>query len=103
MGLNVFRKRGQQLLLTVEPGTTADELLEQLQDGITIMVCEIQKKHSLIGVSAPKCLKITRPEKCAPTDWVSDRPALTFWRKLLNRLGQRPVADFSQGYRDLQK
>lgn len=83
MGLNVYRKRGQQLLLTVEPGTTADELLEQLQDGITIMVCEIQKKHSLIGVTAPKCLKITRPEKCGPDEWTSTTPQrLPFWRQI---------------------
>jgi hypothetical protein len=88
MGLNIYRKAGQQLLLTVEPGTAAEQLLEQLQAGITIRVCEIQKKHALIGVSAPMCLKITRPEKCFPAEWVSTKPRPPLWRRILQPLWQ---------------
>lgn len=88
MGLNIYRKAGQQLLLTVEPGTTAEQLLEHLQAGITIRVCEIQKQQALIAVSAPRCLAITRAEKCTAEQWHNGKRT-SFWLRIARAL-KRP-------------
>lgn len=83
MGLNIYRKAGQQLLLTVEPGTTAEQLLEQLQAGITIRVCEIQRQQALIKVSAPHCLAITRAEKCTAERWRTNGKRTSLWQRIV--------------------
>lgn len=86
MGLNIYRKRDQQLLLTVEPGTTAEQLLEQLRAGVTIRVCEIQKQQVLIKVSAPHCLAISRAEKCTAEQWHANGKRPSFWQRIARAL-----------------
>lgn len=70
MGLKLYRRIDQQLLLTVVPGTTAEELLEQLEHGITVQVCDIQRNQTRLNISAPDCLSIIRPEKHSAEAWV---------------------------------
>lgn len=89
MGLNIYRKRDQQLLLTLKPGTTAEQLYQQLQAGITIRVCEIQKQQALIKVSAPYCLTITRAEKCTAEQWHANSKRPSVWQRIIRAL-KRP-------------
>lgn len=89
MGLNIYRKAGQQLLLTVEPGTTAEQLLEHLQAGITIRVCEIQKQQALIAVSAPRCLAITRAEKCTAEQWHANGKRPSLWQRVARAINRQ--------------
>lgn len=89
MGLNIYRKAGQQLLLTVEPGTTAEQLLEHLQAGITIRVCEIQRQQVLIKVAAPRSLAITRTEKCTAEQWHANGKRPSLWQRIVLAL-KRP-------------
>lgn len=70
MALKLTRKPDQQLLLSVAPGTTAEQLFEQLQDGILINICNVDGQAVLLGISAPDCLDIRRPEKHTDEEWV---------------------------------
>jgi hypothetical protein len=60
MGLTVTRTPGQQILLQIEPGTTAEQLLEELQGGIMITLIEYRSGGLRINIQAPKCLTIAR-------------------------------------------
>ena len=88
MELTPARTPGQQIQLKIEPGTTAEQLLEHLQAGITIRVCEIQKQQALIAVSAPRCLAITRAEKCTAEQWHNGKRT-SFWLRIARAL-KRP-------------
>lgn len=91
MALKLTRKPDQQLLLSVAPGTSAEQLFEQLQDGILIQVCDIDGQAVKLGVTAPSCLIITRPEKHSAESWVGRPKARQpLWRRLL--LGLRAPA-----------
>ena len=60
--LVLTRKEGEKITLRVQPGTNADELLEQLLlDGITISVIETGIR-ARIGVEAPLDLQLLRSE-----------------------------------------
>lgn len=61
MGLTVTRTPGQQIQLEIAPGTTAAELYEAMQDGITITLIEYRSGGARISISAPRCLSISRP------------------------------------------
>lgn len=61
MGLTLTRTPGHQILLQLKPGTSAAELHEQLQAGITITLIENRSAGARIKVDAPKCLAISRP------------------------------------------
>lgn len=60
MGLTVTRTPGQQIQLDIEPGTTAEELYQALQSGITITLIEYRSAGARIKVDAPDCLTIYR-------------------------------------------
>ena len=62
MGLTVTRTPGQQIQLDIEPGTTAEELYQALQSGITITLTEYRSAGARINIQAPTCLSIGRPE-----------------------------------------
>lgn len=85
MALKLTRKPDQQLLLSVAPGTTAEQLFEQLQDGILIQVCDIDGHAVKIGVTAPRSLLIIRPEKHSAESW-ERRPRRK--SSILNKLQQ---------------
>ena len=63
MGLTVTRRIGESLLLTIAPGTTAEELFEQLQGGLSIRVVRASNTKAQIKVTAPKALHAIRPEQ----------------------------------------
>ena len=63
MGLTVTRKIGESLVLTIAPGTTAEELFEQLQAGLSIRVVWSCMTKAQIDVTAPKALQASRPEQ----------------------------------------
>lgn len=62
MGLTLTRTPGQQILLNVQPGTTAEQLLEDLQGGIVITLIEYRSGGLRINIQAPECLGIGRTE-----------------------------------------
>lgn len=69
MALKLTRKPDQQLLLSVAPGTTAEQLFKQLQDGIMIQVCFVDGQAVRLGITAPNSLIIIRPEKHSVEEW----------------------------------
>lgn len=61
--LVLTRKEGQRITLRVQPGTNAEELLEQLLlDGITIKLKDIDGSRARIAIEAPLDLQILRSE-----------------------------------------
>ena len=60
MGLTVTRTPGQQIQLKIEPGTTAEQLMEELKAGIMITLIEYRSAGARIKVDAPDCLTIYR-------------------------------------------
>lgn len=83
MALKLTRKTDQKLLLSVAAGTTAEQLFEQMQDGILIQICHVDGQAVLLGVSAPDCLDIRRPEKHTDEEWVGrPRSTRSIWNKL---------------------
>lgn len=62
MGLTVTRTLGQQIQLKIEPGTTAEQLMEELKAGIMITLIEYRSAGARINIQAPTCLSIGRPE-----------------------------------------
>ena len=60
MGLTVTRKVGETIQLDITPGTTAEELYQALQSGITITLIEYRSAGARIKVDAPDCLTIYR-------------------------------------------
>ena len=83
MALKLTRKPDQQLLLSLAPGTTAEQLFEQLQDGILIQVCDIDGQAVKLGVTAPSSLIIIRPEKHSAESWEHrPRGKRSIWNKL---------------------
>ena len=60
MGLTVTRKIGESLLLTIAPGTTAEQLFEQMQDGLSIRVIWSCNTKAQIDVTAPASLRASR-------------------------------------------
>lgn len=88
MGLTVTRTPGQQIQLKIEPGTTAQDLWEALQegitirleiapgvtpdelynallDGITVRLVDVSGSKAKIDVTAPQELQMYRPEASA--------------------------------------
>ena len=65
MGLTVTRTPGQQIQLKIEPGTTAQDLWEALQEGITIRVVHSQTTRAELDITTTKLLQISRPEQHA--------------------------------------
>jgi hypothetical protein len=62
MGLVLKRTDGQQIQIDLDPSTSAESLLAQMQDGITITVYECERGGVKLKISAPQCLSIYRPE-----------------------------------------
>lgn len=65
MGLTVTRKIGETIQLDITPGTTAQDLWEALQEGITIRVVHSQTTRAELDITATKLLQISRPEQHA--------------------------------------
>ena len=63
MGLTVTRKIGETIQLDITPGTTAQELWEALQEGITIRVVHSQTTRAELDITTTKLLQISRPEQ----------------------------------------
>ena len=63
MGLTVTRKVGETIQLDITPGTTAQELWEALQNGITIRVVHSQSTRAELDINTTKLLQISRPEQ----------------------------------------
>lgn len=83
MALKLTRKPDQQILLSVAPGTTAEQLFKQLQPGILIQVCDIDGQAVKLGVTAPSSLIISRPEKhSADSGERLPRGKRSIWNKL---------------------
>ena len=62
MGLTLTRTPGQQIQLDIEPGTTAEELYQALQSGITIRVAHSHTTRAELDITT-KLLQISRPEQ----------------------------------------
>lgn len=61
--LVLTREEGKGITLRVQPGTNAEELLEQLLlDGITIKLKDIDGSRAKIAIEAPMDLQILRSE-----------------------------------------
>jgi sRNA-binding carbon storage regulator CsrA len=61
--LVLTRREGEKITLRVQPGTDAEELLEQLLlDGITVTVKNIEAGRAKIAIEAPLDLQILRSE-----------------------------------------
>lgn len=61
--LVLTRREGEKITLRVQPGTNAEELLEQLLlDGITIKLKDIDGSRAKIAIEAPADLQILRSE-----------------------------------------
>jgi sRNA-binding carbon storage regulator CsrA len=61
--LVLTRREGEKITLRVQPGTNADDLLQQLLlDGITINLVETSRSRAQIGIEAPLDLQILRSE-----------------------------------------
>lgn len=61
--LVLTRREGEKITIRVQPGTNAEELLEQLLlDGITIMLNDIDGSRAQIAIEAPLDLQILRAE-----------------------------------------
>lgn len=63
MGLTVTRKVGETIQLDISPGTTAQDLWEALQEGITIRVVHSQTTRAELDITTTKLLQISRPEQ----------------------------------------
>lgn len=63
MGLTVSRKIGESVLLEIAPGTTPQELWDQLQDGLRVMVTDSSGTRAQLDITAPKALTVSRPEQ----------------------------------------
>ena len=63
MGPTLTRTPGQQIQLKIEPGTTAQDLWEALQEGITIRVVHSQTTRAELDITTTKLLQISRPEQ----------------------------------------
>lgn len=61
--LVLARKEGESITIRVQPGTNAEELLEQLLlDGITVKLKGIEGSRAKIAIEAPANLQILRSE-----------------------------------------
>ena len=61
--LVLTRREGEKIVLRVQPGTNAEDLLaELLSDGITVTVKEIKGGKAQIAIEAPLDLQILRSE-----------------------------------------
>jgi hypothetical protein len=65
MGLSLKRNVGQQIVLQLVEGTTAEELIAQLRDGITITLASKQATGVRLNIEAPDCLNIYRKDEPA--------------------------------------
>lgn len=63
MGLTITRKVGETIQLDITPGTTAQDLWEALQSGITIRVVRSQSTRAELDIAASPLLQISRPEQ----------------------------------------
>jgi hypothetical protein len=61
MGLTVKRLPGEQIRIEVRPGTEPADLIEELQQGITITLIEHSRGGARLRIDAPKSLSINRP------------------------------------------
>ncbi len=61
--LTLTRRAGEKIVIRVQPGTNADELIEQLLlDGIIVTVKEIKGSKARVGIDAPLDLQVLRSE-----------------------------------------
>ena len=63
MGFTVTRKVGETIQLDITPGTTADEMWDAMQAGITIRLIHSQSTRAELDISATRMLQIFRPEQ----------------------------------------
>ncbi len=61
--LTLTRREGEKIVIRVQPGTNAEELIEQLLlDGILITVKEIKGSKARLNIDAPLDLQVLRSE-----------------------------------------
>lgn len=61
--LTLTRREGEKIVLRVQPGTDAEELIEQLLlDGIVLTVKEIKGSEARLTIDAPLDLQVLRSE-----------------------------------------
>lgn len=61
--LTLTRREGEKIVIRVQPGTNAEELIEQLLlDGILITVKEIKGSKARLTIDAPLDLQVLRSE-----------------------------------------
>lgn len=62
MGLVISRRMGEEFVLFAAPGIAPAELAEQLAEGITIRVNEIDRDKARLAIEAPRSIRILRSE-----------------------------------------
>ncbi|MCQ4297480.1 carbon storage regulator [Pseudomonas stutzeri] len=61
--LTLTRREGEKIVIRVQPGTDAEELIEQLLlDGIILTVKEIKGSKARLSIDAPQDLLVLRTE-----------------------------------------
>lgn len=65
MGPTITRKVGETIQLDITPGTTAQDLWEALQAGITIRVVRSQNTRAELDIAVSPLLQISGPEQHA--------------------------------------
>lgn len=61
--LTLTRREGEKIVIRVQPGTYAEELIEQLLlDGIVVTVKEIKGSRARLTIDAPQDLLVLRSE-----------------------------------------
>lgn len=61
--LTLTRREGEKIVIRAQPGTNAEELIEQLLlDGIIITVKEIKRTNTRLTIDAPLDLQVLRSE-----------------------------------------
>jgi len=62
MGLIIARRIDQEFVLFASPDANPDQLAEQMKEGITIRVHDIENGKAYVDISAPQDITILRSE-----------------------------------------
>ncbi len=62
MALVLTRRRGEDVILTLEPDVTEDELQQLITQGITIRITDLNDSQVRVSIQAPSVVSILRGE-----------------------------------------